>query len=38
MAVRGIDQQVMMPGIGLVDPGRRHAHVDETEADHGRLR
>ena len=29
----GVDEQVMMPGIGLVDPGRRHSHVAQAEPD-----
>ena len=32
---RGIDDQVVMTRIGLVDAGRRNAHADQAEADHG---
>lgn len=32
----GIDQEVMMAGIGLLNARRRHAHVDQTKAQ-GRL-
>ena len=31
----GVDQQMMMTGIGLLDAGRRHAHVDKPEMDDG---
>jgi len=35
---RGIDHQMVVPGIGFLHAGRRHTHVDETEADHRRTR
>jgi hypothetical protein len=32
----GVNQEMVMPGIGLFDTCRRHAHIDKSEAN-GRI-
>lgn len=32
----GVDEKMVMACVGLVDPGRRHAHVRQTETDRRR--